>query len=149
MVSIDQIKQLREKSGFSIMECKHVLTEAEGDQEKALKLLEKKGAEQAVKKSEREASQGMVEAYIHANGKMGVLLELNCETDFVARNQDFKNLAHDLAMHIAAVNPKDKDEFLSQPFIKDESKTIKGLIDETIGKLGENIKVGQFVRLEI
>lgn len=149
MISIKQIKQFREKTNFSIMECKKALEQAGGDQAKAIKILEKKGAEKAAKKSERETKQGLVEAYIHNNGKVGVLLEINCETDFVARNEQFKELAHDLAMHIAAMNPKNQEELLTQLFIKDEQKTIGDLIKEAIGKIGENIKIGQFVRLEI
>ena len=149
MISTEQIKDLRQKTNLSVMECKEALEEAKGDEKKALEILSKKGAEKAIKKSEREAKQGLIESYIHNNGKVGVILELNCETDFVARNEEFKQLAHDLAMHIAALEPKDEKEVLEQPFIKDESKTIKDLITEMIAKLGENIKVGKFVRLEI
>ena len=149
MISTEQIKQLRQKTSFSIMECKRALEETEGDENKALKILEKKGYEKAIKKSEREAKQGLVEAYIHNNGKVGVILKLNSETDFVARNDQFKELAHDLAMHIAAMNPQDLKELLAQPFIKDEQKTIEELINEAIAKLGENIKIDKFVRLEV
>ena len=131
------------------MECKKALEQAGGDEVKAMKILEKKGAEKAAKKSERETKQGLIEAYIHNNGKVGVLLEINCETDFAARNEQFKELAHDLAMHIAAMNPKNQKELLIQLFIKDEQKTIDDLIKEAIGKIGENIKIGKFVRLEI
>jgi len=149
MISAEQIKKIREKTGFSIMECKNALEETDGDEEKALKIIEKKGKEKAVKKSEREAKQGLIEAYIHNNGKIGVLLELNCETDFVARNENFKELAHGIAMHIAAMGVDDKEELLGQTFIKDESKTIKDLVTEAIAKLGENIKIGKFIRLKI
>jgi len=149
MISIDQVKQLRKKTNFSIMECKKALEETKGDEKKALKILEKRGAEKAVKKSDREAKQGLIEAYIHNNGKIGVIMELNCETDFVARNEEFKQLAREIAMHIAAMNPKDSEELLSQSFIKDEEKTIQDLVIEAVGKLGENIKIGKFVRLEI
>ncbi len=149
MVSMGQIKDFRRETGFSIMECKKALEEAEGDIGKAREILEKKGAEKALKKADREAKQGLIEAYIHNNGKVGALLELNCETDFVARNQEFKALAHDLAMHIVAMEPKDNKELLSQPFIKDESKKVEDLLNEVIGKLGENIKIGKFVRLAI
>jgi len=149
MISIDQVKQLRKKTNFSIMECKKALEETKGDEKKALKILEKRGAEKAVKKSNREAKQGLIEAYIHNNGKIGVIMELNCETDFVARNEEFKQLAREIAMHIAAMNPKDSEELLSQSFIKDEEKTIQDLVTEAVGKLGENIKIGKFVRLEI
>ena len=149
MISIDQVKQLREKTNFSIIECKKALEETKGDEKKALKILEKKGAEKAVKKSDREANQGLIETYIHGNNKIGVILELNCETDFVAKNEEFKQLAREITMHIAAMNPKDSEELLSQPFIKDEEKTIQDLVIEAVGKLGENIKIGKFVRLEI
>lgn len=149
MISMDQIKEFRQKTGFSIMECKKALEEAEGDDKKAIKILEAKGAEKALKKSERAAKQGLIEPYIHSNGKVGVLLELNCETDFVARNEEFKTLAHDLAMHIAAMNPKDVKEFEEQPFIKDPEKKVGDLVKDLVGKLGENIKIGKFSRLEI
>jgi len=149
MISIEQIKEFHQKTGFSIMECKKALEQAEGDQKKAEQILNKKGAEKALKKSDREAKQGLIESYIHNNGKVGVILELNCETDFVARNQEFKTLAHDLTMHIAALNPKNQKELLDQPFIKDESKKIADLINEIVGKLGENIKIGKFTRLAI
>jgi len=149
MITIEQVKQLREKTSVSAMECKNALEETKGDENKAIKILEKKGIEKAAKKSKREVKQGLIESYIHNNGKIGVILELNCETDFVARNEQFKELIHDLAMHIAAMNPKDIKEFLSQPFIKDEQKTVQNLINEAIAKLGENIKIGRFERLEI
>jgi len=149
MISFEQIKEFREKTGFSIMGCKKALEEAAGDEKKAMEILEKKGAQKALDKSERETKQGLIEPYIHSNGNVGVLLELNCETDFVARNEDFKNLAHDLAMHIAAMNPNNEKELLEQPFIKDGEKTIDNLVKELIAKLGENIKIGKFVRLSI
>lgn len=149
MISTETIKQLRERTNLSIMECKRALEEAGGDESKALKILGKKGKEKALKKSTREAKQGLVESYIHNNEKLGVILELNCETDFVARNEEFKKTAHEIAMHIAALNPKDLEELLSQPFIKDEQKTVGDLISEAVAKLGENIKIGKFLRLEI
>ena len=149
MISAEQIKQLRQKTNISVMECKEALEKAEGNEEKALKILEKKGKQKAIKKSQREVKQGLIESYIHNNGQIGVVLELNCETDFVAKNDQFKELAHDLTMHIAAMNPENTKELLSQFFIKDEQKTIKDLINESIAKLGENIKIKKFVRLEI
>lgn len=149
MITAEQIKRIREKTGYSIIECKNALEETDGNKEKALKILEKKGKEKADRKSERATKQGLVEAYVHTNGKIGVILEINCETDFVARNEKFKELAHDISMHIAAMNTQDLEELLSQPFIKDESKTIKDLITDAIAKLGENIKIGKFFRLEI
>ncbi|MAF20183.1 MAG: translation elongation factor Ts [Parcubacteria group bacterium] len=149
MISVEQIKELRQKTGLSVIECKKALEQVKGDEAKALEILSKKGAEKAIKKLARETKQGLIEAYLHNNGKIGVIVELNCETDFVAKNDQFKELAHDLAMHIAALNTQDVEELLSQPFIKDESKTIQTLITENVAKLGENIKVGKFVRLEI
>ena len=149
MISSEQVKKLRSETDFSVMECKKALEEVDGDAEKAKKLLEQKGAEKAAKKAEREVLQGRVEAYIHSDSKSGVLLQLFCESDFVAKNEQFKELAHDIAMHIAAMEPKDKEELLSQAFIKNEKQTIEDLINEMIGKLGENIKVGEFVKLKI
>ena len=149
MISAEQIKQLRQKTNISVMECKEALEKAEGNEEKALEILKKRGREKAIMKSQREVKQGLIEAYIHNNGKIGVILELNCETDFVAKNNQFKELAHDLTMHIAAMNPENTKELLSQLFIKDEQKTIEDLINEAIAKLGENIKIKKFVRLEI
>ncbi len=149
MISSEQIKEFRKKTGFSIMGCKKALEESEGDEKKAIEILEKKGVQKALDKSERKTKQGLIEPYIHSNGNVGVILELNCETDFVARNEDFKNLAHDLAMHIAAMDPSDEKELLEQPFIKDVEKTINDLIKELIAKLGENIRIGKFARLSI
>lgn len=149
MITTEQVKQLREKTNLSIMECKKALEETDGDESEALKILEKRGIEKALKKSEREVKAGLIETYVHNQGKIGVLLELNCETDFVARNEQFKELAHDLVMHIAAMAPQDSEELLNQPFIKDEQKTVRDLINEFIAKLGENIKIGKFFRLEI
>ncbi len=149
MTLIKQIKQLRQKTNISIMECKKALEKADGDEKKALKILEKSGQKKVMKKLSRETEQGLIEAYIHNNSKIGAILELSCETDFVAKNSQFKELAHDLTMHIAALNPKDLKELLKQPFIKDEQKTVEDLINQTIAKLGENIKIRKFVRLEI
>ncbi|PIW74572.1 MAG: translation elongation factor Ts [Candidatus Portnoybacteria bacterium CG_4_8_14_3_um_filter_44_15] len=149
MIATEQIKKLRQKTNLSIMECKQALEEAKGDERNALKILSRRGAEKAIKKSSREAKQGLIEAYVHSNGKVGVILELNCETDFVARNEEFKRLAHDLTMHIAAMGSKDTKSLLEEPFIKDTGKTIKDLLAEAIAKLGENVKLGKFVRLEI
>ncbi len=149
MISLDQVKELREKTGVSIMECKKALEQAQGDEAKALEFLNQKSAEKAEKKSEREAGQGVIEAYIHNNGKVGVLIKLNCETDFVAKNEDFKNLAHDIAMQIAANGAENIEELLTQEFIKDPQKKVQDLITEAIGKLGENIQIGEFAKLEI
>lgn len=149
MLSTEQIKQLREKTGISVIECKNALEQANGDEAKALKILEESDKKKAAKKSERETKQGIIEAYIHANSQIGVILELNCETDFVAKNSEFKQLAHDLAIHIAATESEDLSDLLKEPFIKNSTKTIQELINQVIAKLGENIKIGKFVRLKI
>jgi len=149
MIAADIVKKLRDKTGASIMDCKKALTEAKGDENKALKILEEKDRLTAMKKSERAAGQGIIEAYIHSNKKIGVLLELKCETDFVAKNEEFKELAHDIAMHIAGMDSQDGDSLLEEPFVKDPLITVKNLIDSKIGKLGENIKIGKFIRFEL
>lgn len=149
MIKANQVKQLRDKTNASMMDCKKALVEAKGDEKRALKILQKKGQLIAMKKSGREAEQGIIEAYIHSNKKIGVLLELKCETDFVARNEEFKELAHDLAMHIAAMDPENEKSLLKESFIKNEEITVKDLIDERIAKLGENIKIGKFTRYQL
>ena len=148
-IDIKLIKQLREETQVSIADCTKALEEAKGDYEKAIELLKKRGIERAEKKASRETAQGLIEAYVHQNGKVGVLLEILCETDFVARTEDFKRLAHEVAMQIAAMNPKNVEALLKQEYIRDGSVTIKNLIKQTIGKLGENIVVKQFTRFEI
>ncbi len=145
---IDKIKQLREETGVSIVECKKALQENKGDIEKAKEALKKRGIELAEKKKDRATSQGIVDCYIHPNKKIGVILELGCETDFVAKGKDFQNLAHELCLQIAGVDDE-KTPLLSQPWIKDESKTVKDLVDEYIAKFGENITVKRFVRYQI
>lgn len=149
MISAEIVKQLREKTGASMMDCKKALEEANGDEVKATEILRAKDKLTAMKKSERTADQGLVEAYVHANGKIGVLLEINCETDFVAKNSEFKELAHDIAMHIAGMDSKEVETLMAEPFIKNPSTTIKDLIETKIGKLGENIKVNRFIRFEL
>ena len=149
MISADKVKKLREKTGSSMMECKKALSEADGDETKALKILQEKGRVTAMKKSERKADEGIIEAYIHSNKKIGVLLKLKCETDFVARNQEFRDLAHEIAMHIAGMGSSDVKSLLAEPFVKNPEITIKDLIDEKIAKLGENIQIGEFIRYEL
>jgi len=149
MISADKVKKLRGKTGSSMMECKKALTEAGGSEEKALKILQEKGRVTAMKKSERKAEEGIIEAYIHSNRKVGVLLKLKCETDFVARNHEFVELAHEIAMHIAGMGSKDVKTLLTEPFVKNPEITVKNLIDEKIAKLGENIQIGEFIRYEL
>ena len=146
------------------MTCRNALVESEGDTEKAFQILKEKGILKAQKKAERAAEQGLIAAYVHTGGRIGALVEVNCETDFVARTDEFKELAHDLAMQVAAVPPQfiTQDEasgesdidlqtacLLLQPYIKDPTKTVQDLILETIAKVGENIKVSRFARFEL
>ena len=194
MATIDQIKQLREETGVSVIEVKKALEEAKGDGEKARELLRIWGKAVSGKKASRETKSGLVETYLHTNAKTGVLLDIRCETDFVAKSPDFKNLAHEICLQIAAMKPlfvsednipegfldgetkiykeqvagsgkpekiiaqiiegklkKYKDEvcLLSQPWVKDDSKTIKNLIEDAVAKVGEKIEVKRFSRYEI
>jgi len=148
MITIDKIKQLREETGLSIGECQKALKEAKGDLAMAKEILRKRGQDFAKKRIEREAGQGIIESYIHSGKKIGVMVELRCESDFVAKSDGFQKLAHELCLQIAAVSDEET-ELLSQPWIKDESKTIKELIDEYIAKFGENIILKRFVRYEL
>lgn len=191
---LNKIKKLREKTGAGIVEVKKALTEANGDETKAVEILRKRGQEKAVKKSERTTQEGIVASYVHSNKKVGAIVKLYCETDFVARNEEFQKLGQDIAMHITAMNPKfirpedvSKDlikkekeiweaqlegekkpkeimnkilegkekkfreeiSLLSQPFVKNPDITVEQLIAENIGKIGENIQIGDFSRLEL
>ena len=163
----DLIKKLRDKTGAGIMACKSALESSNGDIEKAMSILQEQGIALARKKSGRSATEGIISSYIHSNNKIGVLLEINCETDFVAKTEDFKDLAHQITMQIAAMNPiyldtelknnniknnikpTAENSLLQQTFIKDNEKTIKSLIEETSGKLGENIQIKRFKRFAI
>lgn len=193
-ITAEQIKELREKTGAGISDVRKALEEHGGNMEKAMQAIQRKLGSAAEKKATRETKAGLVEVYVHSNGRVGAMLELFCETDFVARNPAFKELAHDLAMHIAAMSPLylsldtvpedmmrvEKSRFaeevqklnkpsnitkeiidgklkayfgeiafLEQPFVKDQDKTVVIVINEAIGRFGENIKVGKFVRFEI
>lgn len=143
----DDIVRLRESTGAGIMDCKKALADAKGDFEKAREILKKKGLDNALKKAGREAREGQVVSYVHAGGKIGVLVEINCETDFVARNELFQNFARDLAMQVAA--QPEEAPLLDQKFIKDPAKTVRDYLTETIARLGENIQIRRFVRFEI
>ncbi len=158
------VKELRERTGGGVMECKKALQEAGGDLERAVGVLQERGIALAEKRMHRETAQGMVECYIHAGGRLGAMVEVNCETDFVARTDDFKRLARDLAMQIVASNPLSVSEedlpsgaegdpaelcLLRQPFIKDESRTVEELVKEVIARTGENIRVRRFARFEL
>lgn len=147
-IDVTKIKELREKTGGGIADCREALEKSNGDLGKAEIFLKEKGIAKAAKKADRATSQGLVEAYVH-NGKIGVLLEINCETDFVARTDDFKKLSHEVAMHISAMNPKDVEELLKQPYIRDPKMTIEALVKSVIAKLGENIQLSRFTRLQL
>ncbi len=193
-ITTEMIKELRERTGAGLLDCKKALEQADGDPDKAVEILRKMGIAKADKKLDRETKEGIIEAYIHPGSQLGVLVEINCETDFVARTEDFKNFAHEIAMQIAAAAPKyvsiedipeeviekEKEIYLAQlkdskkpphvidkiiegklkkfyqevvlleqPYIRDESKTIRDLLKETIGKLKENIRIKRFARFRV
>lgn len=193
-ITASMVKELRERTGAGMMDCKKALMESNGDVDKAIEILREKGLAAAAKKAGRIATEGIVDSYIHGGGRIGVLIEVNCETDFVARTEDFRNFVHDIAMQVAAANPqyvskedvpaevieKEKEIYraqaknegkpdkviekmvegrlekyykdvclLEQPFIKDDSKTVKQLLNELIAKIGENIVIRRFVRFEL
>lgn len=149
MATVEEIKSLREETGLSVMQCQKALDEAGGDKAKAIAILRDKGQEIAGKKSGRNLGSGIVTSYIHAGNNVGVLLELLCETDFVAKNEEFKTTARDIAMHVAAMKPVDTEELLTQPFIKEPESTISDIINNSVQKFGERIEVGQFTRFSI
>ncbi len=148
-ISIDQIKKLRKETGAGVMDTKRVLEETGGDFKKAVGILKERGLARAEKRSGREAAQGAIFSYIHAGGKIGVLLEVDCETDFVARTDEFKKLCQELTMQVAAMSPSNIEELLAQEHIRDASKKMGDLISEAVAKTGENIIVRRFVRYEL
>ncbi|MGE5041978.1 MAG: translation elongation factor Ts [Candidatus Levyibacteriota bacterium] len=147
-VDTQLIKQLREKTSAGIADCREALEASNGDLKKAEEFLKKKGFEKAAKKGDRETKAGMVESYVH-QGRVGAMVELLCETDFVARTDEFKALAHEIAMQVASMNPKDNKTLLDQEYIRDSSKKISDLITEAVAKMGENITLGKFSRIEV
>jgi elongation factor Ts len=163
-ISANEVRELRELTGAGMLDCKNALEEANGDLEKAKEILRRKGIEIASRREERATVEGLIVSYIHHNGRMGSLLELNCETDFVARTEDFSELARKIALHIVGANPLyiseeeipvgSKDDpkevcLLLQPFVQDESLTIQDMINEVISKTGEQIRVRRFARFEL
>ena len=163
-VTVDMVKSLRELTGSGVMDCKRALQEAEGDPVKAEDILRDQGVSLAAKKASRATNEGLVESYIHSGGRIGAMVEINCETDFVARTQEFQQLAHDLAMQVAAMSPLYVDSadipegteansqeecLMEQPFIKDPTKTIQDLVNESVGRLGENVRVRKFARFSL
>lgn len=148
-ITSDQIRKLRDQTGAPVIRVKKVLEEVKGDEKKAYDILQKEGFEKVAKREGRETGQGLVRSYIHHSNKVGSIVELLCETDFVARNELFEELAKNVAMQIASMNPKDVDELLDQEFIKDTTKKIGDLVKEVIAKTGENVKIGRIYRLEL
>lgn len=149
MIKIEDLKKIREITGVSIDAIRKALEMADGKIEQALSLLKEQGISIASKKAGRETGEGIVSSYIHSDRKVGVLVKLMCETDFVARNEQFLRLGHELAMHIAATNPQNIEELLSQSYIRDQDMTTEELIKSYIAKIGENIKISEFCRFEI
>lgn len=148
MVTTEQIKELRERTGISLAQCKKALEDTAGDMDKALAVLHEAGAAIVAKKSDRMLKAGKISAYIHSNGNLGALVEIHSESDFVAKNPEFKALADELAMHIAAMRPADLAELAEQPYIKDPAITIKELVQNYVQKFGERIEIIRFVRFD-
>jgi elongation factor Ts len=163
-VSADMVKQLRERTGAGVMECKKALEEAGGDVDRAVAILHERGIAQMEKRQHRETMQGVVECYVHAGGRIGAMVEVNCETDFVARTEDFKLLAREIAMQVAAMSPAviseedlpsgaegDPDHLvlLRQAYIRDPGRTIADLVRDVSAKTRENIRIGRFARFEL
>lgn len=140
-ITVDQIKKLRDETGLGIMDVRKALTESDGDVKKAQEWLEKKGIKRADEKSSRETVAGYVFSYVHFNGKVGSLVKLACETDFVAKTEDFQTLGKEIAMQVASMKPETVEELLKQDYLRDSSKTIEGILKVLSGKTGENVKV--------
>ena len=163
-ITVELVRALREQSGAGIMECKEALEASRGDLEKAAEMLRLKGFEQVAKRGGRTTNQGLIESYVHTGGRIGALVELGCESDFVARTSEFKELAHDVAMQVVAMAPdyldeKDMEEgdtrpvaqvsLLQQPFIKDNSSSVAEMVRELAAKVGENVRIIRFTRLAL
>ena len=153
MSNTENIKLLRSETGAGVMDAKRALEEANDDFEKAKDILKEKGIADAEKRASRATGQGVIEPYIHQGNRLGAIIEINCETDFVARTSEFKDLAKNLAMQVAAMDPasidNDNDSLMEQQYIKDSDKLIKELVQEVIAQTGENIKIKRFQRFEV
>lgn len=147
-MATNDIQKLREMTSAGVMECKKALEAAKGDIDEAVKIIHEQGLVRAEKKSERKTGAGLLESYIHLN-RVGVLLEIRAETDFVVRSEPFRELAHSLAMHIAAMSPEDTKTLLKQPYVRDESVSVSDLIKSVVAKVGENIQIERFCRYEL
>ena len=148
MVTASLVKELREKTGAGMMDCKKVLTETDGDMEKAIELLRERGIAKAAKKSGRVAAEGLVDAYISEDGKIGAVVEVNSETDFVAKNEEFKNFVMSVAKQVVEKNPKDVEELLAQESIDVPGKTVNEVLIDKIATIGENMSIRRFARFE-
>ncbi len=148
-ITMESIKKLRQETGARIMDCKKALEEAKGDLKLAKKYVQEKGLARAEKSTDREAGVGYIASYTHATGQIASLVELLCETDFVAANEEFRQLAQNLAMQVAAMNPQDKEELLKQDFIRESGQTVDMVIKALSGKIGEKIVLGRFIRFVV
>lgn len=148
-LNIDLIKKLRKDTGAPVVRVKEVLEEVKGDKKRAEKILKKEGFEKAAKRAGRTTNQGLVYAYTHHSGKIASVVEVLCETDFVARNKLFRELAHNLALQVASMNPKNIKELKRQEFVKDPKNKISDLVREVIAKTGENVRIGRIYRIEL
>ena len=144
-----EVQRLRAETNAGVMDCKRALEDSEGDYEKAKALLKQRGLERVAKKSDREANEGLVSSYIHAGGRVGAIVEIASETDFVARSDEFKKLGQEVAMQVAAMDPKSVDELLAQAYIRDGSKTMKDLVTTLAAAVGENVSVRRFQRFAL
>ena len=140
-ITMDQIKALREETGAGIMDVRKALTESNGDVAKAREWIKQKGLTRAAEKADRETGATFVFAYVHFNGKVGALVKLACETDFVAKTEDFQNLGREIAMQVASMKPETVDELMAQDYLRDSSQTIEQLVKGVTGKTGENVRV--------
>ncbi len=147
-ITAEMVKDLRQRTGIGMMECKAALAESGGDMDKSIEILRKKGHARAEAKAERKATEGLIGSYLSPDGKLGVLAEVNCESDFVARNSDFQDMAKGIAKHVAVNKPKDEACILDQPYCGDNKITVKDLLAQAVAKIGENIKISRFKMLE-
>ncbi len=163
-ITVDAVKEVRNRTSAGMLDCKKALEQSSGDIAEAIETLRQKGYAEALKRAERTTADGVIGVYVHHNSRMGAMVELNCETDFVARTDDFRQLANDLAVHIAASSPLCLSEedmpadcpltaveacLLVQPYVRDPSRTISDIITDAIARTGENIKIGKFSRIEV
>ena len=148
MITAAQVKELREKTGAGMMDCKKVLTETNGNEEKAIELLRERGIMKAAKKSDRIAAEGLVETYISEDGKVGAIVEVNAETDFVAKNADFQSFVKNIAKQVALNNPANIEDLLAEKYIADENSTVQEVLTNLIATIGENMSIRRFERFE-